>query len=289
MNDINIFDYFDYAEFLKDKYQWMKIHKTGFSFRSFARYAGIASHSYLIRIIKKQRKLRGDYINKFCSALKLNELEREYFTALVLFNNEKKAQQKENYLKEILNLRYNHKEEYRIEDKKLQFFQKWYYPLVREMAVLIDFKDDYNLLARKCIPKILPAQAKSAVRYLVENGFLEKDKQGHYKLTDYFISTGKEVNSTILRNYHRATLQQSADALDTIKPDERDVSSLTMRVNGETLKQMKIEIQNFRKMLLNMARESKDPNMVCYVGLQLLPRSEDIDLSQDTERPADEK
>jgi len=286
---INIFDYFDYAEFLNDKYEWLKANKTGFSFRSFARDAGIASHSYLIRIIKKQRKLRGEYIQKFCNALKLSELECNYFTALIHFNNEKKAQQKEFYLKEILNLRYNHKEEYRIEDKKLKFFQKWYYPLVREMVVLIDFQDDYNLLARKCKPKITPAQAKSAVRYLIENGFLKKDKQGRYRLTDYFITTGKEVNSTILRKYHRTTLQQTADSLDAIKPEHRDVSSLTMRVNRETYDRMKTEIQTFRKALLNMARESKNPNMVCYVGMQLLPRSDEIDLPLDTEGYTDEK
>jgi uncharacterized protein (TIGR02147 family) len=91
---INIFDYFDYAEFLKDKYGWMKANKTGFSFRSFARDAGIASHSYLIRIIKKQRKLRGEYIQKFCNALKLNEMECNFFTAMIHFNYEKKVQQK---------------------------------------------------------------------------------------------------------------------------------------------------------------------------------------------------
>lgn len=272
---IDVFQYFDYYDYLKDQYEFLKNNKIGFSFRTFAQIAGISSHSYFLRIVKRQRKLSNKYIDKFCQALHLDNNECEYFRALVYYNNERNPQLKETYLKQILSLRYKQKEEYRLEDEKLKFFQHWYYPLVRELAVLIDFQEDYNLLARKCVPKITPAQAKSAIKFLVEKKFLKRNGNGRYSLVDYFISTGKEVNSTILRKYHRTTIKQAAEAIDTIKPEKRDISSLTLRVNSETYDQIKSEIQLFRKHLLDLARGSKDPDKVCFVGLQLFPRSED--------------
>jgi len=272
---IDIYNYFDYYDYLKDQYEFLKKNSPGFSFRAFAKTAGITSHSYFLRIVQRKRKLSSDYIINFCKALQLDADECEYFNLLVSFNNEKNPRQKEIYLKLILNLRYNRKAEYRLADEKLKFYEYWYYPVMRELAVIVDFKEDYALLARKCVPKITPAQAKGAIQYLVENNFLKKDRKGRYRLVDYFISTGKEVNSTILRKYHRTTIKQASEAVDTIKPEKRDISSLTLRVNKNTYLLMKNEIQNFRKHLLDVARECQDPDMVCFVGLQLFPRSVD--------------
>jgi len=271
---INIFNYFDYYEFLKEQYESLKKNKIGFSLRTFSKVAGIPSHSYLLRIIQRKRKLSAKYIDNFCKALHLDTNECRYFHYLVSFSNEKDPQQKEKYLKTILQLRYNENDEYRIEDTKLKFFQHWYYPVIRELATLVDFQEDYNLLARKCIPKITPTQARSAVKFLIKNNFLKRNNNGKYTLVDYFISSGKEINSTLLKKYHRTTIKQASDAIDTIAHDKRDISSLTLKVSEETYAQMKTEIQNFRKHLFDMARESQDPNLVCFVGLQLFPRSE---------------
>ncbi len=273
---IDIFDYFDYYEYIKDMYHFLKSEKPEFSFRVFARDAGIPSHSYFLRIVKRERKLSIKYVDNFCNALKLNVLESQYLKTLVHFNNEKKAEKKEFFLKELLQIRYRRNDEYRLSDEKLQFFQKWYYPVIRELAVLVDFKDDYALLAKRCMPKITEKQAASAVHYLLKNDFIKKSGDGRYKLVDYFITSGPEVTSTVFRRYHRETIKIASEDVDRIKQKDRDVSSLVMRVNKNTYVQMKKEIADFRKHLLNMARESDDPDMVCFVGMQLLPRSKGI-------------
>ena len=269
---VNIFDFFNYQDYLNKVYVYLKESRTGFSHRTFARDAGISSPNYLQRVLKGDRNLTLKYVPNFCKALKLNNEEAKYLEALVQFNNEQSSQKKEAFLRQLLTLRYS-RGEYRIEDKKLQFYSKWYYPIIRELVVILNFNDDYNLLARSCIPRITSIQAENAVKYLVKNGFIKKDEKGRYIYASPVISTGPEVNSTILRKYHKQSILQCADALESIKVEERDISSLTMSVSKKTYAAMKKEIQDFRKRLLSMAKEDKKGEMVCYAGFQLIPKS----------------
>ncbi len=272
VDKISIFNFFNYKEYLDVVYRHLKKSRIGFSHRTFSRDAGITSPNYLFRILKGERNLTLKYLPNFCKALKLSANESKYFEILVQFNNEKSSEIKEELLRKLLTLRCS-QGEYKIEDKKLFFFSKWYYPVVRELIVILDFKEDYNLLGRSCIPKITSVQAKNAVKYLLTNGFIEKMKNGKYFYANPVISTGPEVNSTILRKYHKQTILQCADTLNSIDPTDRDIGSLTMSVSNETYHKMKEEMQNFRKRLLAMAKADKKGELVCYAGFQLIHKS----------------
>jgi uncharacterized protein (TIGR02147 family) len=269
----NILDYFDYREYLSDVFAELKKQRRGFSYRSFSRELGISSHNFLPRIIKRERNLSGEFIPRLSGYLKHSQRELRYFKTLVAFNNEKKPPAKEQFLKQLLTLRVTH-EEHKIEDKRLSFFSKWYYPVIRELVSICDFKEDYAFLARRCIPRITAAQAKSAVEYLVNNGFIRKNNNGRYRIVNQVIATEPEVNSAIIPRYHRITIQQCADAVDTIRKENRNFSSSTMLVSLELYDEIKKEIYHFRKKLLGMAKECTNPEMVCFAGFQLLPRSE---------------
>jgi uncharacterized protein (TIGR02147 family) len=269
---VDIYSFFDYREYLNAVYNFRKQNESSFSHRTFSQEAGISSPNYLFRVLKGDRTLNGDYIEKFCDALHLTSNEKKYFTTLVYFNNESDTSTKERCLHSLLSIRYRRGIN-RIDDKKLQFFNKWYYPVIRELAVIIDFKEDFNLLARSCLPRITAQQCMNAVSYLLKNGFLEKNKNGTFKRADPVISSGDEVKSVVLRDYHKQTLNQSIDALNTIAPENRDISSVTLCVSRKTYSAMKKEIQDFRKRLLTMAKEDKNPEMVCLAGFQLFPRS----------------
>lgn len=269
---VDVYNFFDYREYLGAVYTWKKQNDKGFSHRAFSIEAGISSPNYLFRVIKGERTLNSGYVEKFCEALHLTRIERRYFTTLVQFNTETEITRKEKLLRTLQSLRCRRGIQ-RIDDKKLQFFSKWYYPIIRELAVLFNFKNDYNLLARNCIPRITSQQAVSAVAYLLKNGFLQKEADGTFVRTNPVISSGDEVKSTVLRSYHRQTLLQSIDALDSVEQENRDISSLTLSVSRKTYIVMKEEIQDFRKRLLAMAKEDANPEMVCLAGFQLLPRS----------------
>ncbi len=268
----NVFDYLDYAHYLRDYYAWAKERDPSFSHRAFLARADIKGAVYLHRVIHRQRKLNDTFIPNFVRALGLKGKRAEYFKTLVHSCNARPGPAKDRLVRQLLRLR-GSQPTHRISNQSLRFYQKWYYPVIRELVVCLDFGDDYNLLANHVVPRITAVQARGAVRYLVRNGFIRKDNNGRYVQTHPTISTGDEVSSTILRNYHRTMLQQSADALDEISPEDRDVTSLTLSVSADNYERIKHEIQRFRKHLLDIASEPQQPQMVCHVGLQLLPRS----------------
>ena len=271
-SSIDIFNYFDYREYLQMEYAWRKEHQKGFSHRQFSLQADISSPNYLLRVLNGERTLTLDYAEKFSKALGLTRNESSYFTMLVQFNNEHDSSEKEKLLRTLLSIRYR-RGIHRINDKKLQFFSKWYYPVIRELAVILDWKDDFNLLARHCVPRISAQQAKDAVSYLLKTDFLKKENEGKYLRTEPIISSGDEVRSTVLRNYHRQTLALCIEALDTIDVENRDISSLTLCVSRKNYAKIKKEIQEFRKRLLVLTKEDTNPEIVCFTGFQLIPRS----------------
>jgi uncharacterized protein (TIGR02147 family) len=227
-------------------------------------------------VINGTRSLSPDYIPNICVFFQLSPPETRYFETLAGFSNEKDPDRKEDLLKKILSLRYS-KDIHRIEDKKLHFYARWYYPVIRELVAIVDFKEDYNLLARLSRPRITAVQARGAVKYLVENNFIRKNPDGTYSQSYPFISTGPEVDSIILRKYYRQIMRHYMNAIDTEKKEERDISSLTLSVSENKFHAVKTEIQDFRKRLLAMVKDDTEkPERVCLVGIQMIPRSGQI-------------
>lgn len=272
MPTTDIFNFFEYRTYLSEYYDRRKAEDPDFSHRAFLRDAGIAGSVYLMRIIKNERKLSTRFIPHFSQALGHSPREARYFRALVLFCNEKAASRKEIHLREMLALR-NASPVHKLEDRKLRFFDKWYYPVVREMVTHLDFRGDFNRLANSVVPRITAEQAEGAINYLLENGFISRSGRTGYRQTEAIISTGPEVNSTIVQKYQKQVLLQCAEALDTVAREERDISSLTLSVSPKSFRTIKEEIQAFRKRLLQIAGAEKSPSLVCLVGMQLLPRS----------------
>jgi uncharacterized protein (TIGR02147 family) len=268
----NIFDYFDYRAYLQDYYNARKQHETGFSHRSFLASAAIKGTVYLQRILTNQRDIAESFIPNFITALSLSGREAEYFVALVNFCNHTDGLHKERFMKQMLSLRTSCRI-HRMQDRKLRFFEKWYYPVIRELMTFVDFGDDYSQLACRVIPRITAAQAQGAVSYLIENGFISKNELGRYAYSTPLISSGDKVKSTLLRGYHRRVLQQCSDALDTVPSQQRDITSLTLGVSAQTYERIKEEIRQFRQHLLAIAEEDPSPEMVCLVGFQLIPRT----------------
>jgi uncharacterized protein (TIGR02147 family) len=274
-NVLTIFNYFDYREYLDDCFKKIKSKNPGFSFRALSKDLCIQSHNFLPRILKRERNLSKEFTPLLTAYLRLSGREVKYFEALVAFNNAKKASVKEKCLKRLFALRIAH-EEYETRDEKLLFFDKWYYPVIRELVTICDFQDDYALLARSCIPHISPAQAKGAVTVLLNNGFIRRETGGRYHAIEAEIASAPEVDAAIIPKYHKATLLQCVDAIDTIKKEDRNFSSTTLLVSKELYEDFKKELYNFRKRILSMAKECSNPEMVCHTGFQLLPRSKPI-------------
>ncbi len=268
-----IYNYFDYRDYLNDAFDYFKGVDPSYSHRKFLSEAGIPGSTYLLRVLRDERKLSPKYVANFSAALKHNQSESSYFKILVNFGNNKNLDKRDALLKELLKIR-SDKTKYSLQDKKLRYFEKWYYPVIRDLVALVDFKEDYNILARMLVPPIKPEQAKGAVTFLLKHGFIKHRKKNQgYEPSEPIVATPPRVNSTILSRFHKKNLELDIEIFDNGTLSDSSISSVTMSVSKETFEKLRMEIQEFRKRLITIARQDQNPEMVCRVGFQLVPRA----------------
>jgi uncharacterized protein (TIGR02147 family) len=269
----SVFDFFSYREYLQSYFAWRKQHDADFSHRVFLREAGIEGSAYCIRIINGSRKLSKSYIPNFLKALKLKKMESHYFTCLVYFCNEKKPDKKTLLLNQILSIR-SSRGETTLEDRKSRYFSRWYYPVIRNLVELVDFKEDYHKLSRMLVPPVKPSQARGAVKYLLENNFIKKTPDDRYAVAQEVVSTPPVVHSTVLTQFHAKNLELNLDAFETLAAEDRPYSSVTLALGKKGFAKVREEIRLFRQRLLAQQwDEPGEADRVCHVGFQLLPRA----------------
>lgn len=267
-----VFAYFDYRKYLGDVFQHRKAAEPGFSHRHFLEEAGISGSAYLVRVLKQTRKLNRKYVPHFCKALRLSGRQAQYFERLVEYGNEKRHEAKHQLLKDLLKLRAA-EPGFLLRDRRLKFFKRWYYPVVREILALVPTKDDYNAVARMVVPPITAVQAENAIKFLEKNGFVGRDAAGRLVLTEPFVSSGDQPNSTVLDQYHRANIEINREALDLVPPDLRSASSLTLTLSEAGFERVRREIRDFRSHLMAIAKEDGNPERVFHIGFTALSRS----------------
>lgn len=278
MSDVSkicVFMYFDYVEYLRDLLKSLQAEK-GSSLRSIQKALDVKGSGFFTRILDGSRPLSLSNAATLAKSLGMAPAEAEYFENMVRFGNEKNVDEREVLLKKLLSAR-SENGEYALKDSALQFFGKWYIPVVRDLLPLLpegaDTPDLSRKIGRMVVPSLKASQVDGAIDYLVENGFVKVSAEGRYEVSEPIISTPPRVRSTLLRKYHLKNLEIDRDAFDLLGMDDRSLSSVTCSLSKESFEKVRLEIQDFRKRVLAIAREDRNPDRVCHLGVQFLPRA----------------
>lgn len=270
-----IYDYVDYRLFLKDFYNEQKSSNKAFSFKYFANKAGFKSKSFIKLVIDGKKNLTEDSINKLNAVLKLNDKAFSYFCDLVAFNQNQSVQHRNFYFDKIM--QYNKRNAARkVLVQQYEIYSKWYFNAIRELVTILDFKEDYEILGKMLKPPISEKKAREAVDLLVKLGFIEK-KEGKYIQCEPIITTGDEVRSLAVTNFHIENLAIASKSIETVCSSDRDISCIVAGLSDDGFKLVKEEIQRFRKKILDIAALQTNVNYVYHLNFQILPVSERID------------
>jgi len=208
-----------------------------FSYRFFSGKAGFRSPNFLKLVIDGKRNLSPDSVEKFVRALKLNRREADFFRILVHLNQARTVDEKRIYVEQIMRfqpVRYIHP----LRQEQYEYYSQWYNIAIREAVGLPDFVEDPAWIARKLVPPISPGQARKALDLLLRLGLLRREESGRLVQTDAFITTGDEVTSTSVANYHREMMRKGSEAIDLFPPADRDISSVTMSLSIEKFREI---------------------------------------------------
>lgn len=266
----DIFGYMDFREYLRDAYAALKASQRGFSYRAFARKAGMSSPNFLKLVIDGKRNLGATSIAQFAKALDLGTREAEFFRELVTFNQASTAAEKNEHFERLGKYR-KHKRVHKLDRDMFQYLSRWYYPAIRELVNCDGFREDPGWIAARIRPKITSAQAKDALDILLDLKLLVRDAAGKIQQGQALMSTGPEVRSLAVGNFHRQMMERAADSIETIDREHREISGVTVALSAEGFAQFKQKIHELRAELLELSAQETSPQRVVQFNFQAFP------------------
>jgi uncharacterized protein (TIGR02147 family) len=266
----SIVEYLDYRDFLKDFYEEKKSERSFFSYRLFGTKVAIDA-SYLAKVLMKSRHISNKNIGKCIEFCGLKEIEAEYFETLVHFAKAKSAKESKLIFEKLISHRGVGANT--LIKNQYDFYQKWYCSAIRSILEFFDFKGDYKALAEKVSPQISVKEAKDAVKLLHDLGLIEKDANGHYRMTHTAITTGPEWQSLAIQKYQEETIRLSHESLARHPKQHRDVSTVTMNISEQSFLEIKERIKEFRSSIIKFVNEQPASDRVVQLNIQLFPMS----------------
>jgi uncharacterized protein (TIGR02147 family) len=271
---INIFDYTDYRLYLRTYFDERKKTDASFSHRWLAQRLELATSNFIMLVMQGKRNMTSRLCFKLSEVLKHSKKEADYFENLVGFNQSKTSKEKDLYFSRIMALRKNLKVD-KIAEWQYEYYSGWHHPVIRELVASPIYSGDPALLAKMLLPSITPQQAKQSIALLEKLGIIER-RGKQYVQTSPLLTTGPEVNSLAVANFHQNMGRLAIEALDRIPREERNISSSTIFITRETFDAIRKRIEEFRKELLGLAEAGQQGERVYQLNFQLFPVSKSI-------------
>ncbi len=270
---VHPFEYSDYRTFLADLTAQWKRDNRRWSYAEFSRGVGFAAPNYLKQIIENKRNLSRKAAAKVVAYFPFNNQETCYFLALVDFNQAENHQIREEAFQRMQQCQKATDEKKKAVDMH-RFYSEWHNPVIREMANVKGFCADASWISENISPKIPEYEAERALRFLKSAGHLIENDEGEFEQAEPVNSTGPEIASLAVANYHREMMGLAEQSLDRLPASKRNLSSLTMALSHETYKNVIDEIYRFQDKIIEMAVNDSTPDEVFQLNFQLFPTTE---------------
>ena len=268
---VDIFDYSDYRKFIADFQQMKMASNSAFSFRYFAKKAGINSSSFYSQVIKGARNLTKKTIFNTCIALNLTDQSAEYFENLVFFNQAKTITEKNFYFDKLIE-KQKCRQVKKVKEEQYEYFSAWYHCVIREAATFIDFKGDYSILAKYLNPAITTAQAKESVALLLKLGFLKKVEDKYVQSEPLLASdSGSDFKVHQIMNFQIGMLKMAIEAYGRTKQDKRLTSATTFSFSKTNYVKYIEILRECRSRMMKLSMEDEKPGNVYMLSMNFFP------------------
>ncbi len=270
-----VFEYDNYRFFLRDYFREMKRLKSCFSHRYFAMRAGFSSSSFCAHVIEGKRNLTSDSMRKIMKGLCISGKAAAYFEALVHYNQAKTVEDREHYFRQLERLRKS-TYFYQVNHKQFAYYDEWYYPVIRELAVHAQWDGDFVKLGRMVRPAISAEKAREAVDVLLEIGLLVREPDGTYSQAAQTV-TARDVPSAVTRNTRKEFILRALEAMERLPVEERHIAGATVSMSEKLYRQVVAKLDQIRTEILEAAMDEEEVNGIYHINLQAFPLSNRIE------------
>lgn len=269
---INLFEYLNYRDFLKDAYEERHSQEWRFSHRYIAEKAGIDG-SMFNKILQGKRNLTSRLVSVFADLFCSDDREKQYFSDMVSFNQAKTHSESRQYLEKLVATKECKVEE--VARDQFEYFDHWYHAVIRELITIYPYVGDDAALGLMVRPPISASQVKASVALLERLSMIKKNPEtGFYEQTQGLISSGSESYSTAVNSYIQQNLDVATTAIDRFDREERNLSTLAFGCDEATYSELVEMVRRFRREVLAKVSQCQKPNRVFQLGMQLFPLSD---------------
>ena len=269
----HLFDYDDFRKFMQDYFDEQKKLRAVFSHRFFAAKAGFSSSSYCLNVIRGRFNLTPKSIEKISKAMDFEPLQKAYFEALVQYNQAQQVDERDQAWEQILQIR-KQIEFTHVTTREQAYFSKWYYPVVRELAVESEWDGDFRVLARSLTPQITTEEAREAVKNLLEWGLLKKEGDRYERVSQMLDAA--EIPPIALRKIRREYIQHAIGAVESMHKDERFAAFTTLAMSESSYNYAVEVLEEARKKIIARAANDLNVERVYEMMLVAFPMSKKV-------------
>ncbi len=261
MKEPQVYSYFDYRLFLRERQVWLKSREPSFTLEYVAEQLGIRSRGHVSLILNGGRNIPEKRIGEVAEVFGLAGQEREFFFHLVQYQQEDSFARKKESLDRMVALMLL--EDRRLVPSQYRLCEEWHTPVILEI-----------LLARCVRFGLTGAQAKEAVQVLSDIGLVKLNEKGFWKPTDKVVTFGDRWKDPAVRNFQAHSLMAAREALVSVDPAERDISTMVVSMSEATVGRIKDVLHFARQEVLALVKADQGSEKVYQLSLALFPVSQ---------------
>lgn len=223
------------------------------------------------KILLGERHLSHSRIQAACDLMEINGDEAEYFRQMVHYAKAKGHREAQVCFQKMAALR--KVSPTRLESRQSVYWERWENVALRELLACGSFGDDWESMGRLLRPNISGKRVREAMVILRDLGLAAKGEDGIWRQCVPFLRDGESVDPATIRHFHRQSLLFSADAIEAVPGPERDISAVTVSIPKDGYDVLVEAAREFRAKVLSLVSGMGEPELVCQVGVQIVPRS----------------
>ena len=268
-----VFDYQNYREYLRDYYLAQKKEKAGFTYARFSLLAGLGSPNYFKLIMDGQKNLTNENLVRFCHALKLGDLESEYFETLVYFNQAKNNIERDYYQQRLKRIkkRTGQGRERVLEEYEFDVMSNWLYSAILVMTNIKSFRENPEFIKQRLFDLVSEEEVTKVLSTLQKLGLTKRDEDGRLRQTTKTIKTKADFGRLAARNFYEGLLTRAVKGFQLSEPHEREFGAYLVGISEKQMPELKKRVRAFMADLYEWALQNPDPEEVYALTFGAFP------------------
>ena len=265
---LNIDEISDYRDLLKNYFAERKLEFSLYSYKMMGQKLGLET-SQMYRVLNKELHLPNRSIPLAKDLLGLKGRSGELFEILVAASKTKSPAKKDKLYEMALALKDVKMRS--VNTTELQFFSKWWIPVVRTLIEMNGGVAVVSQMVKQIRPAVSREQVEFAIDVLKELKLITPLASERYAVSRANFTSSGTAKVTAIRSYQNQLLALAQNALATIEPAERNISSLLVGVDEDCLSDLKEMTLEFRRQVQKRVEEVQKPSRIMQFVFALYP------------------